>query len=70
MNTLLEKMNTKISNDLEVPKLKIKVIDLAQEQIDTESVDFKKSGVTSDTSGSFKVHVPYGEWVIKVSYVG
>jgi len=34
------------------------------------SVDFKKSGVTTDSSGNYKVHLPYGEWVVKVSYVG
>ena len=31
------------------------------------SVDFKKSGVTTDSVGNFKVYLPYGEWVVKVS---
>ena len=34
------------------------------------SVDFKKSGVTTDTLGNYRVYLPYGEWVVKVSYVG
>jgi hypothetical protein len=34
------------------------------------SVDFKKSGAISDANGLYKISLPYGEYVLKVSSVG
>ena len=34
------------------------------------ALDFKKSGTKTDSLGNYKVHLPYGEYVIKISYVG
>ena len=34
------------------------------------SVDFKKSGSTTDASGNYKLSLPVGEYVVKVSNVG
>jgi hypothetical protein len=34
------------------------------------SVDFKKSGVSTDSSGRFRLYLPFGEYVLKVSHVG
>jgi hypothetical protein len=34
------------------------------------SLDFKKSGFISDTLGVFKLYLPNGEYVVKVSAVG
>ena len=34
------------------------------------SVDFKKSGISTDSLGKYRLFVPYGEYVLKVSHVG
>ncbi len=34
------------------------------------SVDFKKSGATTDTKGFYKIPLPVGEYIVKVSNVG
>jgi len=34
------------------------------------SVDFKKSGISTDSLGKYRLYVPYGEYVLKVSHVG
>ena len=34
------------------------------------SVDFKKSGVSTDSAGRYRLHLPFGEYVLKVSHVG
>jgi hypothetical protein len=36
----------------------------------TISVDFKKSGAVTDANGMYKLSLPYGEFVLKVSSVG
>lgn len=36
----------------------------------TISLDFKKSGFITDSLGNFKMYLPYGEYVLKVSHVG
>ena len=34
------------------------------------SVDFKKSGIVTDSAGRYRLYLPYGEFVMKVSHVG
>jgi hypothetical protein len=34
------------------------------------SVDFKKSGVSTDSSGRYRIYLPFGEYVLKVGHVG
>ena len=34
------------------------------------SVDFKKSGVSTDSTGRYRLYLPFGEYVLKVSHVG
>ncbi len=34
------------------------------------SVDFKKSGATTDAKGTYKISLPVGEYIVKVSNVG
>ncbi|MFY9158982.1 TonB-dependent receptor [Aquirufa ecclesiirivi] len=34
------------------------------------SVDFKKSGTTTDSLGQYRIYLPYGEFVVKISHVG
>lgn len=34
------------------------------------ALDFKKSGTKTDSLGNYKIHLPYGEYVIKISHVG
>ncbi|MES2517660.1 MAG: TonB-dependent receptor [Bacteroidota bacterium] len=34
------------------------------------SLDFKKSGIISDSTGYFQIYLPNGEYIIKVSHVG
>lgn len=34
------------------------------------SVDFKKSGVSTDSAGRYRLYLPFGEYVLKVSHVG
>ena len=34
------------------------------------SVDFKKSGVSTDSSGRYRLYLPFGEYVLKVGHVG
>ena len=36
----------------------------------TISLDFKKTGITTDTSGYYQLFLPNGEYIIKVSHVG
>jgi len=34
------------------------------------ALDFKKSGTKTDSLGNYKIHLPHGEYVMKISYVG
>ncbi|MEY2793192.1 MAG: hypothetical protein RJA76_1184 [Bacteroidota bacterium] len=34
------------------------------------ALDFKKSGTKTDSTGKYKIHLPFGEYVLKISYVG
>ena len=34
------------------------------------SVDFKKSGVSTDSAGRYRLYLPFGEYVLKVGHVG
>ena len=34
------------------------------------SVDFKKSGTSTDSSGYYRIYLPYGEFVVKIGHVG
>ena len=36
----------------------------------TISLDFKKSGITTDSAGNYQIYLPTGEYIIKVSHVG
>jgi hypothetical protein len=56
-----------------LPVLSGKVIDAQSGEAivgATISVDFKKSGATTDAAGQYKISLPYGEYVLKVSSVG
>ena len=55
-----------------LPVLSGKVIDAQSGEAivgATISVDFKKSGATTDAAGQYKISLPYGEYVLKVSSV-
>ena len=34
------------------------------------SLDFKKSGIVTDSAGHYQIYLPAGEYIVKVSYVG
>jgi CarboxypepD_reg-like domain len=34
------------------------------------SLDFKKSGIITDSTGTYSIYLPSGEYIIKVSHVG
>ena len=57
----------------QLPVLSGKVIDAQSGEVivgATISVDFKKSGAVTDANGTYKLSLPYGEYVLKVSSVG
>ncbi len=56
-----------------LPVLSGKVVDAQSGEVivgATISVDFKKSGAVTDANGLYKLSLPYGEYVLKVSSVG
>lgn len=61
------------SQEHQLPVLSGKVIDAQSGEVivgATISVDFKKSGAVTDVNGTYKLSLPYGEYVLKVSSVG
>ncbi|MEY4273376.1 MAG: hypothetical protein RL638_324 [Bacteroidota bacterium] len=61
------------SQEHQLPVLSGKVIDAQSGEVivgATISVDFKKSGAVTDANGTYKLSLPYGEYVLKVSSVG
>ncbi|MFM7019351.1 MAG: TonB-dependent receptor [Aquirufa sp.] len=57
----------------QLPILSGKVVDAQSGEVivgATISVDFKKSGAVTDANGIYKLSLPYGEYVLKVSSVG
>ncbi len=61
------------SQEHQLPVLSGKVIDAQSGEVivgATISVDFKKSGAVTDANGLYKLSLPYGEYVLKVSSVG
>jgi hypothetical protein len=57
----------------QLPILSGKVIDAQSGEVivgATISVDFKKSGAVTDANGLYKLSLPFGEYVLKVSSVG
>jgi hypothetical protein len=61
------------NNNLTLPKLEGKVIDSKTgEPIIGASIslDFKKSGIITDSTGYFHMYLPVGEYIVKVGHVG
>lgn len=61
------------NQEIKLPMLEGKVIDSKTgEPIVGASIslDFKKSGITTDSTGYYQIYLPVGEYIIKVSHVG